>query len=75
MPSIAFRLPLKPSALAVAVVSALALPAFAADTQLQTVTVQASASDPEDDALPTRPSTSVYGGTETKVIDTPRSVT
>ena len=52
----------------------LPLQAFAADTQLQTVTVQASSAESDDDALPTRPPTSVYGGTETKVLDTPRSV-
>lgn len=75
MPSIAFRLPVKRSALAMAVVSTFSLPTFAADTQLQTVTVQASASDSDDDALPTRPESSIYGGIETKVLDTPRSIT
>ncbi|WP_377707771.1 TonB-dependent receptor plug domain-containing protein [Pseudomonas protegens] len=74
MPSNAFARPAFGPALAVVVFSSLAPPLFAADTQLQTVTVQAS-SQADDDALPTRPPTSVYGGTETKVLDTPRSVT
>ncbi|WP_419736005.1 TonB-dependent receptor plug domain-containing protein [Pseudomonas sp. COR18] len=81
MPSIARFLPapgpenLRKSALALAILSSLTLPAHAADTQLQTVTVKASASQSDDDALPTRPPSSVYGGTEAKVLDTPRSVT
>ena len=54
MHAIALRLPLL-------LVAGLPIQAFAADTQLQTVTVQASASASEDDALPTRPPTSVYG--------------
>ncbi|SEP66877.1 TonB-dependent receptor plug domain-containing protein [Pseudomonas sp. NFPP19] len=74
MPSNAFARPAFGPALAVTVFSSLAPPLFAADTQLQTVTVQAS-SQADDDALPTRPPTSVYGGTETKVLDTPRSIT
>ncbi|NBF11660.1 TonB-dependent receptor plug domain-containing protein [Pseudomonas sp. Fl4BN1] len=74
MPSNAFARPAFGPALAVVMLSPLASPLCAADTQLQTVTVQAS-SQPDDDALPTRPATSVYGGTETKIIDTPRSVT
>ncbi|MDH0650063.1 TonB-dependent receptor plug domain-containing protein [Pseudomonas sp. GD03858] len=45
----------------------------AEDTVLQTVTVQAGQAD--DDALPTRPPSSIYGGLEAKVLDTPRSVT
>ena len=74
MPSNAFARPAFGPALAVTVFSSLAPPLFAADTQLQTVTVQAS-SQADDDALPTRPPTSVYGGTETQVLDTPRSIT
>lgn len=75
MPSNAFARPAFGPALAVVMFSPLASPLYAADTQLQTVTVQASSSQSDDDALPTRPPTSVYGGTETKVLDTPRSVT
>lgn len=48
-------------------------PLLADDTVLQTVTVQAE--QPDDDALPTRPPSSIYGGLEAKVLDTPRSVT
>ncbi|MCE0778017.1 TonB-dependent receptor [Pseudomonas sp. NMI542_15] len=62
-----------PSALALAMLAASAPLAHAQDTQLQTVTVQAEQTD--DDALPTRPPASVYGGLEAKVLDTPRSVT
>ncbi|MFJ9990159.1 TonB-dependent receptor plug domain-containing protein [Pseudomonas putida] len=46
---------------------------LADDTVLQTVTVQAE--QPDDDALPTRPPSSIYGGLEAKVLDTPRAVT
>jgi hypothetical protein len=42
--------------------------AHAEDTRLQTVTVQAEQTD--DDALPTRPPASIYGGLEAKVLDT-----
>lgn len=62
-----------PSALALAMLAASAPLAHAQDTQLQTVTVQAEQTD--DDALPTRPPASIYGGLEAKVLDTPRSVT
>ncbi|MDM3885831.1 TonB-dependent receptor plug domain-containing protein [Pseudomonas sp. BCRC 81390] len=62
-----------PSALALALLAASSPLAHAEDTQLQTVTVQAEQSD--DDALPTRPPASIYGGLEAKVLDTPRSVT
>lgn len=48
-------------------------PLLADDTVLQTVTVQAE--QPDDDVLPTRPPSSIYGGLEAKVLDTPRSVT
>jgi len=63
----------QPSALALAILAASAPLAHAQDTQLQTVTVQAEQTD--DDALPTRPPASIYGGLEAKVLDTPRSVT
>lgn len=75
MPSNTFARPAFGPALAAVMLSPLASPLCAADTQLQTVTVQASSSQSDDDALPTRAPTSVYGGTETKVLDTPRSVT
>jgi outer membrane receptor protein involved in Fe transport len=74
MPSIGFVRPASGHALALVIVSTLSTAAFAADTQLQTVTVQASAGDSDDDALPTRPESSIYGGIETKVLDTPRSI-
>ncbi|BBV96580.1 TonB-dependent receptor plug domain-containing protein [Pseudomonas monteilii] len=63
----------QPSALALAILATSTSLAHAEDTQLQTVTVQAEQSD--DDALPTRPPASIYGGLEAKVLDTPRSVT
>ncbi|MGO1210552.1 MAG: TonB-dependent receptor plug domain-containing protein, partial [Pseudomonas putida] len=63
----------QPSALALAILAASAPLAHAEDTQLQTVTVQAEQTD--DDALPTRPPASIYGGLEAKVLDAPRSVT
>ncbi|WP_341798278.1 MULTISPECIES: TonB-dependent receptor plug domain-containing protein [unclassified Pseudomonas] len=63
----------QPSALALAILAASAPLAHAEDTQLQTVTVQAE--QPDDDALPSRPPASIYGGLEAKVLDTPRSVT
>jgi len=63
----------QPSTLALAILAATMPMAYAEDTQLQTITVQAEQSD--DDALPTRPPASIYGGLETKVLDTPRSVT
>ena len=74
MPSIVFVRPGSGNTVLLDIVSALVLPLLAAETQLQTVTVQVSASESDDDALPTRPPTLVYGGTETKVLDTPRSV-
>ena len=63
----------QPSALALAILAAGAPLAHAEDTRLQTVTVQAEQTN--DDALPTRPPASIYGGLEAKVLDTPRSVT
>ena len=63
----------QPSALALAILAASVPLAYAEDTQLQTVIVQAEQAD--DDALPTRPPASIYGGLESKVLDTPRSVT
>ena len=63
----------QPSALALAILATSTSLAHAEDTLLQTVTVQAEQTD--DDALPTRPPASIYGGLEAKVLDTPRSVT
>ena len=63
----------RPSSLALAILATSAPLVQAEDTQLQTVTVQARQAD--DDALPSRPPASIYGGLEAKVLDTPRSVT
>ena len=74
MPRVALLHPkFQPSSLALAILAATVPMAYAEDTPLQTVTVQAEQTD--DDALPTRPPASIYGGLETKVLDTPRSVT
>lgn len=74
MPRVALLPPkFQPSSLALAILAATVPMAYAEDPPLQTVTVQAEQTD--DDALPTRPPASIYGGLETKVLDTPRSVT
>lgn len=69
------------SLISVAVVSLLSLTAHADDTvnetttTLQTVTVQAEkTANPDSSVVPVRPPTSVYGGLQATVLDTPRSV-
>ncbi|MBA1201027.1 TonB-dependent receptor plug domain-containing protein [Pseudomonas capeferrum] len=74
MPRVALLHPKhRPSSLVLAMLAANVPLAYAEDTVLQAVTVQARQTD--DDALPTRAPSSIYGGLEAKVLDTPRSVT